>query len=1241
VKAIGFFFAIFFSMLAVFLVATGEVKRWFSDPPRSPLQLAEVGGEEKRRPDGQNLLEFDFYDVDAGRRSFSIRAYLRQEDFRVESKTIDQIRELTLQDGTLEVPLAEGSVLSAAEESSPAAGDAASDAPRKVVLHFKSALYTRGDAGENGDFVVLLREGKGVMDDGTEFFFDDLRFAKEPEPAGGAKQGTGFLLTSDRRVAIRGKALELSSPAGFDGILKGTGIETFNFHPPVAALIDPRERSALKLESAIAVDLEAAPREGAELPPGTPPAVEREPVDGGTNQGEKIAVTCQGPLSLTMEKRDDEATPPRPPTTFIRFQKDVKVFVVGAGVSVDSLPAADTSRMECQHLQFELERTEEQLLPRRAVATGAVDAGAAASPAPGGGGVKITIEKDGGAPYTIEGARLEWLLRDAGDAASGVRTSEATLSPRPTLRGEGVEFVAERATFRLPENRLLLETVEGTIRRAPGAEKEQKQTRDRTSPLLRLDALAEAGAGPGREDGGAEKRDEKPRSSLPAVWDVKADEAEFLFTGSAADVPGSAAGQRAAGSSAGPPRGLSRIIARSRVPGGVEIRSRPEDPAAVPPPEVAAGTAAANEPFLVTCDVLTYAEAEKKATLEGSPARKPRFERGSNRIEARRMDVHLEEGVAIFEEEVAGRLEDLKGMRGVRAKEEGAAEGGAAGGKARGEEAAGPDIEAIDVESAFLALQFKDGKDILGLLARGAPDRPARVTAHSADGHSYRLLGPQLHWDQEAEVAQLYRLSADSPEDRSALDPGANAPRLEYDGGDVRAERIRFDRKTWSANLTEGVLARVKGKSGGAPPGPEGPPELEIAAGAADMEFYPDFERLGPQSGSLQALSSVKSLRAHRAPGELILIRTPHFTARTEELTWDAAARRLRFQGNGLQEIEIARDDFQGPITAREVIFDEEKKLLILQGGVQGRLVQARIDAASDAARGSQRSSLEPAALGGRGEHALVWHFTTNVLEIQLEEGPQGRGFELVSVRARDKVHLRNEEYGLQLLGDDLTYEEATRKVHVFSPDGRPQTLLCDRSAARAPADGAAGRGNDTGPEETHKVVSQEIWALLQENPHALAARGEPREWLIVSFHHDVIGSFHLPPQEKGGALGAGDNLKMVAQRLTLYIDPAQPRDPGDPAASRRMIPWAVAVGNVDFSSGTLRATADRAVFEEPAGRLTLFGSPARLSRENKRVFEDPEIAIRRAAGNVDFEVEYRGTPRPERAVLPDSPDRR
>jgi lipopolysaccharide export system protein LptA len=121
-----------------------------------------------------------------------------------------------------------------------------------------------------------------------------------------------------------------------------------------------------------------------------------------------------------------------------------------------------------------------------------------------------------------------------------------------------------------------------------------------------------------------------------------------------------------------------------------------------------------------------------------------------------------------------------------------------------------------------------------------------------------------------------------------------------------------------------------------------------------------------------------------------------------------------------------------------------------------------------------------------------------------------------------------------------------------------------------------------------------------------------------VDFSRDVMASFYLPP---GGGIpqvqGAADTWKLVAEKLTLHVDPSQ--DPSKTRASaRRLIPWAVASGKVLFSSGNYQATAERAIYEDPWSRITLIGTPARVSKDNKTLLESPEIEVRKSGSQID-----------------------
>ena len=1169
-RALGFFFAVFLSMLSVFLIATGEVRRWFQPSPSSPIESAEAAA--ATHPPGKNLLEFDFYDVEEGRRKFSMRAHLSQGEFQVESK-LDQIPSLTLEDGTLEVPLPETGDLDAAA--------APSRRVRKLVLEFESAVYERGSTpaeGEKPEFQVFLRRGNGTLDDGTKFHFEDLVFTEERKKD--PKDAQPIRFSSRRPASVENGSFELASPSGFEGRIVAGRVDRFTFHAPVSALLDTANASALPVE------LPMAPQEGA-------PAVPREP--GGKPErkpSEKLAVTSQGPLDLEFI----EATDTSVARAVIRFRDDVKLFPVsGAPGALQSIARPEGKRLECEHLQIDLEERNHSLVPVRALAS-MVPADATAAPA---SLLRIFVQNDPSSDaFRIEGDSLEWLLRQGAEGESSA--SAAVLHGKPHITGGGLDLHAGSAVFHVEENRLVLTDVRGAIEQKTIAEKKSgkrgsKERPPRTPSLPELGPIPERGGllDPQTE---APASDEASAARAPAHWDLVADEAELLFD----EVEGSGT------------RALSRLVARSARPDGVEIRSR-EEPADGTPAAPATGAI----PIVITGNTLTYIERDKRVTLEGTEAVKPRFAQGENRLESRRIHVHIEEGIALFEEQVQGKIEDAGTL--VEKNREGARKEGSA----ESDSGSRPGLQTIEIEAESLAVRIEE-KHVQHIRARG-PSEPVRLLVRSGQREGaepgketwWRFVAPELFWDNAAETAQLAGAGTEA------------RPRIEFEEGSIEAGRVRFDRARWKAELSQGVTLALRdgarAKEGAAEETP-----IVVSAGRAEVDFFPGFEE--PASGAtgpLRRLSVVKRLRAWGgAPntGDAIRIQGPAFAARAEECEWDAERRELRFRGNGMQEIEVLRDDLRGPVRAREIVFDAARKLVTLSGagGVTGRLVQTRAGGRRGEIPGA---GLDPANHRTDSENKdLVWDFETSILEIALREA--GDAFELVSVTARDKVHLENSELGAQLLGDDLHYDYASRRIRVFSPNGRPQTLICSAAATRKrtppPAETSAGGT----AEKSHKITSQEIWVIHYTN--STPAPGEPRRWVLATFEKDVIATFHVAPDGDLPRSGdVTDTWKMVSERLAVHIDPSEREEAASTEPSPPTVRWAVATGNVDFSSGTVRATCDKAVYEGVSSRLTLLGSPARLSRENRRVFEDPEIRLRKVGSEIEIEHSGRGKPMP------------
>ncbi|MGQ9590878.1 MAG: hypothetical protein ACUVYA_11350, partial [Planctomycetota bacterium] len=730
---------------------------------------------------------------------------------------------------------------------------------------------------------------------------------------------------------------------------------------------------------------------------------------------------------------------------------------------------------------------------------------------------------------------------------------------------------ADRAVLFLDRNRVLLESVRGELAyalakdasgRGDGAAKRASKA-PQEEPWD--DELSAGGArAPEAKAERGEDRGAKRTPSLPSRWNLRADEAEFFFSGGS---PGAAS--------------FSRFVARSKAPNGVTIESAPpqtEPPAGAPEvPRVR-----------LSGDALAYDEAERTVTFEAGEGRKPRIAFGTDWIEARKVHAFVDEDAARFEGDVRGGIADLSALSSGSGAEP---------------------LRIANVELFAASLTVRRDREtgrIRELWASGGEGNPAAIS--SSGDPRFRLSGSELLWNEERRVAQV----------RGRAESGADRPvraRVEFEGGELAADRILFDHERWCAQLADGVAIRAFECTESAGDREE---VLSVQAAKALVQFYPKLEPRGPQgAGAFEHLARVERVHARGAPERPIEIRGPTFAGRAEECAFDGGASELRFFGEGFQEVEILRDDFRGPVRAREISYREAEDKVVLRGGVRGDLVQSPL--AAEPAPELSSARLQPAAAKpGEPGGQLPWTFETNELVVWLDRAAPGARVKLRALEASDKVLLRNEALRLQLRGDDLRYEEATRKIHVFSRDGRPQTLLCDRYGSASAPPSEAG-------DSAHKIGAQEIWILLYENPHAPLRSGEPTSWLLVEFQRDVMASFHVPFSQTQNvrAREFGDTWKLVADKLALHID-ASRFSAGDGALAD-LVAWALASGKVVFNAGIYQATADRALYEDGPHRLTLSGSPARLTRDGAPAESSPEITIRKVGDVLEYTSAGRG----------------
>ncbi len=878
---------------------------------------------------------------------------------------------------------------------------------------------------------------------------------------------------------------------------------------------------------------------------------------------EKVVVTCGGPLDLRFSRSPQEGAGRE--TTFITFNKDVAIF---RGVQPESgieAPVLGNTRFECQKLELEIDDRRKNPMPRRALATWE------------GGRVRALIARDA-RTYLLDGDKLEW-VNVAGAVAGepGGRTFEGVLTGRPTLQGPDVDFVAKRAVMRPQNERLFLQDVSGSFKMT-GKEERRGKARSRAERFV-----TQPGGGSGDGGDAGRKESSRVRDELERL-DFDADEVEVAFNGM--EEKGDEKGA------------LSYFIARSNNARGVVLRSKGWRRKATGDGE----NGVDEHSFQASGKTLTYRADLQQATLEGTEKEFPRLSQGGSWVEARKINLIVDGGPegAWFEGSVSAKvdLDDFLAQDPTEGKD----------GSKDAQKAGSPTSRVVEIQSDYLGLLFEGGKTLQKALARGDGTRPVRLTTRS--GELYRFSAPEVQLLARQKAIELTGTQKQRAQ-------------LEKKGGVVLAGKIRFEQESRRCTLTGDVEVRLYR-------GDEitSRPDLLLQAARAEVEFDEGAEGTDPSGdtdgGVLRDLRSIKVLTANSVAGTPLMVSGRSFEMRGEKASWTSSGRKLRFFGNDLQSMRFDHEELQGPVRAREIIYDEQRQRVTLRSEVKGELSQ-----------GAYRD--KDGGLGGKpGGSKMVWEFETNELEIRLGKDQNGQ-FQLSGIVAKDKVLLYSREMSILLRGDDLVYDREQNKVKIFSRDGRRQTLQHFKDGLEA-VGALAGDADDGKPraERVDAIDAQEIEAYLYEAVGE--TKGAPlRRMVLVSFKRNVMANFHVAgksqPQAPPGA-GAGKHWQVVAQRLALHVNPAAGLAVG------QRLPWASASniigtgggrlgGNVTINSGPYQAYAERVEYHAFPKRLVLIGSrnsPATIAdrRPQKRRpgFREqaPVIVIRKPKDEIEIE---------------------
>ncbi|MEC9476297.1 MAG: hypothetical protein VX764_04590 [Planctomycetota bacterium] len=458
-------------------------------------------------------------------------------------------------------------------------------------------------------------------------------------------------------------------------------------------------------------------------------------------------------------------------------------------------------------------------------------------------------------------------------------------------------------------------------------------------------------------------------------------------------------------------------------------------------------------------DELRWRAVEKELEVFSSSGRRALFTDGKNRVEANTAALSVDPTRLVFRGRVGAELHELPRGPSVTSP------------RWLGEDSSG------ELEAEQLTL-FWDGKQRLKQLEATADATPLSLAIRGNE--PVQLTGNRLEWRGADAVIRI------EGEGRQQLSIGNRAV--------LEADRLRLsmvEGQAMGEGAVKGTLKR--------PGAPEEDPPLVIDCSSLVVSLAREEASESAEeevaSASNYPLGNIEGVRALGDQDRPVQIDDGTIRASGQELLWNAQSQQFRFQGPGLQQVQI----FSG----------SEEPDLVLADTISLDRIAGTVELVGDArallylAKGPQ---IEGLAAEPDADELLSWKLRADRIDAKLDI--RARQIRLSEVEAQGSVRLLQEQGGIEFRGQNCHWDHQYQRLTLSSPDGQGlQTFV-------------------RGQEPRDEVVAREVVVVRSTAPGKEAR--ERLEVLLSSVLSAVIQLEPTSDQKTGSFELRADELLLV-----------------------------------------------------------------------------------------------------------------